>query len=182
MSSVLLASRNRKKLAELRSLLEPAGIELLAQGDLAIPEADEPFDTFIENALAKARHAARASGMPALADDSGLCVDALQGLPGVRSSRFALDHRAGAGDMANNALLLDRLASIDERGAAFVCVLVALRHVAKAHGMAEVARRAEVGEKSLFKSLSDTGNPTLETISKVLHAVGLRLSVTPAHA
>lgn len=127
---LLLASNNGKKLAELRSLLEPAGIELLAQGDLAIPEADEPFDTFIENALAKARHAARASGMPALADDSGLCVDALQGLPGVRSSRFALDHGAGAGDMANNALLLDRLASIDERGAAFVCVLVALRHAA----------------------------------------------------
>lgn len=127
---LLLASNNAKKLAELRALLEPAGVQLLAQGELAIPEAAEPFDTFLENALAKARHAARASGLPSLADDSGLCVDALQGLPGVRSSRFAQDHGMGQGDAANNALLLQRLAGVSDRAAAFVCVLVALRHEA----------------------------------------------------
>lgn len=128
MPRLLLASNNGKKLAELRALLEPAGVQLLAQGELSIPEAAEPFDTFLENALAKARHAARASGLPSLADDSGLCVEALQGLPGVRSSRFARDHGAGEGDAANNALLLQRLAGVSDRAAAFVCVLVALRH------------------------------------------------------
>jgi XTP/dITP diphosphohydrolase len=125
---LLLASNNAKKLVELRALLAPLGVELLAQGDLAIPEAAEPFETFVENALAKARHAARASGLPALADDSGLCVDALGGLPGVRSSRFARDAGAGEGDAANNALLLERLQGHADRGAAFVSVLVALRH------------------------------------------------------
>jgi XTP/dITP diphosphohydrolase len=125
---LLLASNNAKKLGELRALLTPLGVELLAQGELAIPEAEEPFDSFVENALAKARHAARASGLPALADDSGLCVDALAGLPGVRSARFALDHGAGEGDAANNRLLLQRLEGVGERGARFVCALVALRH------------------------------------------------------
>lgn len=127
---LLLASNNAKKLAELRDLLTPLGVELLAQGDLAIPEAAEPFETFIENALAKARHAARASGLPALADDSGLCVDALDGAPGVRSSRFAADAGLGQGDAANNRLLLGRLQGQTQRDAAFVCVLVALRHAA----------------------------------------------------
>lgn len=125
---LLLASNNAKKLIELRSLLQPLGVELLAQGELAIPEAEEPFGSFVENALAKARHAARASGLPALADDSGLSVDALGGLPGVRSTRYALDAGAGEGDAANNALLLQRLDGVAERGARFVCALVALRH------------------------------------------------------
>lgn len=125
---LLLASNNAKKLIELRSLLQPLGVELLAQGELAIPEAEEPFGSFVENALAKARHAARASGLPALADDSGLSVDALGGLPGVRSARYALDAGAGEGDAANNALLLQRLDGVAERGARFVCALVALRH------------------------------------------------------
>lgn len=128
MRRLLLASNNAKKLVELRSLLTPLGVELVAQGDLAIPEADEPFGSFVENALAKARHAARAAGLPALADDSGLCVDALGGLPGVRSARFARDAGAGDGDAANNALLLARLQGEPARGARFVCALVALRH------------------------------------------------------
>lgn len=125
---LLLASNNAKKLIELRSLLAPLGVELLAQGELAIPEAEEPFGSFVENALAKARHAARASGLPALADDSGLAVDALGGLPGVRSARYALDAGEGEGDAANNALLLKRLEGVTDRGARFVCALVALRH------------------------------------------------------
>lgn len=125
---LLLASNNAKKLIELRSLLAPLGVELLAQGELAIPEAEEPFGSFVENALAKARHAAHASGMPALADDSGLCVDALAGLPGVRSARYALDAGEGQGDAANNALLLQRMQGVADRGARFVCALVALRH------------------------------------------------------
>lgn len=128
MRQLLLASNNAKKLVELRSLLTPLGVELLAQGELAIPEAEEPFSSFVENALAKARHAARASGLPALADDSGLCVDALGGLPGVRSARFAVDAGEGEGDAANNRLLLKRLQGVDDRSARFVCALVALRH------------------------------------------------------
>ncbi|MBP8143759.1 MAG: non-canonical purine NTP pyrophosphatase [Inhella sp.] len=127
---LLLASNNAKKLTELRALLVPLGVELLAQGDLAIAEAAEPFDTFLENALAKARHAAHASGLPTLADDSGLCVDALGGEPGVRSSRFALDAGQGEGDADNNRWLLQRLHGQSQREAAFVCVLVALRHAA----------------------------------------------------
>ncbi len=128
MRQLLLASNNAKKLIELRALLAPLQVELLAQGALAIPEAEEPFGSFVENALAKARHAARASGLPSLADDSGLCVDALGGLPGVRSARYAEDAGMGAGDAANNALLLQRLDGVAERGARFVCALVALRH------------------------------------------------------
>jgi XTP/dITP diphosphohydrolase len=124
---LLLASNNAKKVHELRSLLQPIGVHLLAQGELAIPEADEPFETFVENALAKARHATRLSGLPALADDSGLCVDALGGLPGVRSARFAQDAGQGEGDVANNRYLLARLQGQMQRQARFVCALVALR-------------------------------------------------------
>ena len=95
-----------------------------------------------------------------------------------RDKSYAESLEASLTDPAEAAAYLEAVMELDDNAA----LLVALRHVAKAHGMAEVARRAEVGEKSLSKSLSDTGNPTLETISKVLHAVGLRLSVTPAHA
>lgn len=128
MKRLVLASNNAKKLIELRALLHPLGVVLQAQSALAIPEAAEPFHTFVENALAKARHAARHAAAPALADDSGLCVDALGGAPGVRSARFAQDAGAGAGDAANNALLLARLKGQADRSAAFVAVLVALRH------------------------------------------------------
>jgi len=128
---LLLASENRGKLLELRALTAPLRVRVEAQGDLGIAPAEEPYGTFLENALAKARHAARASGWPALADDSGLCCRALGGAPGVRSARFAADH-AGAGahscDAANNALLLQRLAGAGDRRAHYCCVVVALRH------------------------------------------------------
>lgn len=134
---LVLASNNAHKLDELRALLAPTGIELIAQGALQIPEADEPFATFLENALVKARHAARAANGPAIADDSGLCVDALQGRPGVDSAVFAgvvastsndRETRRQEQDRANNALLLQRLLGASDRRARFVCTLVALRH------------------------------------------------------
>ncbi|MCS7101273.1 MAG: non-canonical purine NTP pyrophosphatase, partial [Burkholderiaceae bacterium] len=123
---LVLASGNEGKLRELRALLAPAGIEVVAQSTLGIAGADEPHPTFVENALAKARHAARASGLPALADDSGLCCVALGGAPGVRSARFAGE---GASDADNNTELVRRLAPHADRRAHYVCVLVALAHV-----------------------------------------------------
>ena len=129
---LVLASNNAGKLAELRALFEPLGVQLVRQAELGIPEADEPHATFIENALAKARHAARLAGGAALADDSGLCVDALGGAPGVRSARYAQDLGEAHGDAANNAALLRQLAAIGataavDRSATFVCVLAAMR-------------------------------------------------------
>lgn len=124
---LVLASNNAKKLAELQALFAPLGIELVTQGSLGIPEAAEPFDSFVENALAKARHAARLSGLPALADDSGLSVDALGGAPGVRSARYAQDAGGDKTDAANNAHLLQALAGEADRCARFVCALVAVR-------------------------------------------------------
>jgi XTP/dITP diphosphohydrolase len=121
---LVLASDNRGKLAELRALLAPMGVQVEAQGALGIGPADEPHGTFVENALAKARHAARASGLPALADDSGLCCRALDGAPGVRSARFAGPQ---ATDEQNNALLVQRLAGQSDRHAHYHCVIVALR-------------------------------------------------------
>jgi XTP/dITP diphosphohydrolase len=121
----LLASNNDGKRKEFAALLEPIGISLISQGELAIPEAPEPYLTFLENALAKARHAARLSGLPSLADDSGLCVDALGGAPGVHSARYAGEPKS---DSRNNALLLERMAGIADRRAAFVCTLVLVRH------------------------------------------------------
>lgn len=132
---LVLASNNAKKLHELASLFGALPIELVTQGSLGIAEAEEPHLTFVENALAKARHAAQASGAPAIADDSGLCVDALGGAPGVASAHYARvqathadreTHRA-AQDAANNQLLLQRLAGQPDRRARFVCTLVALR-------------------------------------------------------
>ena len=124
---LVLASNNAKKLVELQALFAPLGIELVTQGSLGIPEAEEPFDTFVENALAKARHAARASGLPALADDSGLSVEALGGAPGVRSARYALDAGGAKSDAANNERLLREMAGMADRRARFVCALVAVR-------------------------------------------------------
>lgn len=124
---LVLASNNAKKLIELQALFAPLGIELVNQGSLGIPEAEEPYLTFVENALTKARHAARLSGLPALADDSGLSVDALDGAPGVRSARYALDAGGEKGDAANNERLLREMAGHDDRRARFVCALVAVR-------------------------------------------------------
>lgn len=125
---LVLASSNRGKLDELRELLAPAGYELIAQSEFGVEDADETASTFVENALLKARHAARITGLAALADDSGLLVDALDGAPGLRSARFAGDHGNSA---ANNALLLERLRDVspDRRSAHFYCVLVLLRGV-----------------------------------------------------
>lgn len=135
---LVLASNNAKKLKELGTLLAPAGVELVTQGSLGIAEADEPHHTFIENALAKARHAAAASGLPAIADDSGLCVDALGGQPGVQSAHYAaldpadIDSLAREPlrerqDAANNRRLLKALHGQANRRARFVCTLVAIR-------------------------------------------------------
>ena len=132
---LVLASNNRKKLIELQALLAPVGVELVTQGSLGVDEAEEPFHTFIENALAKARHAARHTGLAAIADDSGLCVDALGGAPGVISAHFAatmtrVTDREGhrrVQDAANNALLIERLHGIADRRARFVSMLVAVR-------------------------------------------------------
>lgn len=120
---VVLASGNRGKLAELGALLRDLGAELLPQSAFDVPPAPEDAPTFVENALAKARHVARATGLPALADDSGLIVGALGGAPGVRSARFAGTH---GDDAANNGLLLERLAGVADRRARFACVLVLL--------------------------------------------------------
>lgn len=126
---LVLASNNAKKLGELDGILAPLGWELIPQGELGVDEAEEPHVSFVENALAKARHAARATGLPALADDSGLCVDALGGMPGVQSARYA---QAAAGepksDARNNEKLLTMLGEGCNRSAHFVSVIVFLRH------------------------------------------------------
>jgi XTP/dITP diphosphohydrolase len=129
MTRVVLASGNAGKLAEFRQLLADSGLDIVAQSALAVPEVEETGLSFVENAILKARNAARHSGLPALADDSGLEVDALDGAPGIHSARFA---GTKAGDEANNRLLLERLRDVPEtrRGARFQCVLVYLRHAA----------------------------------------------------
>ncbi|MBP9714431.1 MAG: RdgB/HAM1 family non-canonical purine NTP pyrophosphatase [Sterolibacterium sp.] len=125
MNRLVLASNNAGKLREFAQLLAPLDIEVVPQAALNIPEAEEPHATFVENALAKARHASRISGLPALADDSGLCVAALDGAPGVHSARYAGEPKS---DARNNAQLLEMLADTTDRRAHFVCVLVLVRH------------------------------------------------------
>lgn len=128
LSRVVLASGNAGKLRELQALLAPTGIELLAQRALGVSDADEPFGTFVENALAKARHASAATGLPSIADDSGVCVPALGGAPGVRSARFAADLDGGPkDDAANNARLVRELAAHADRSAYYYCALVLVR-------------------------------------------------------
>jgi XTP/dITP diphosphohydrolase len=124
---IVLASGNAGKLAEMRQILACAGIDLVSQGELGIADVDETASTFVENALLKARHAARASGLPALGDDSGLCVDALNGAPGLVSARYAGRHGDSA---ANITKLLDALRNVPEaqRGAHFHCSIVLLAH------------------------------------------------------
>jgi XTP/dITP diphosphohydrolase len=122
---LVLASGNAGKLREFRRLLEPLGLTVIAQAELGVAEADEPHVTFIENALAKARHASAHCGLPALADDSGICVDALGGAPGVGSARYAGEPRS---DARNNAALVEALAGVADRRAHYYCVLVLVRH------------------------------------------------------
>ncbi|MDO9147174.1 MAG: non-canonical purine NTP pyrophosphatase [Hydrogenophaga sp.] len=124
---LVLASNNAGKLAELQALFAPLGVELVRQSDLRIPEAPEPHRTFVENALAKARHAARESGLPALADDAGLCVEAFGGLPGVDTAHYATQFGYAKGDDNNVRALLEQMAGQTDRRAALVSTLVALR-------------------------------------------------------
>jgi XTP/dITP diphosphohydrolase len=124
---LVLASNNKGKLAELQAMFARLGVDLIRQGDLNIPEAEEPYRTFVENALAKARNAARLSGLPALADDAGLCVDAFGGLPGVDTAFYAMQFGYDKGDDNNVKALLEQMANIDNRRAALVSTLVAVR-------------------------------------------------------
>ena len=125
LSRLVVASGNAGKLRELTALLDPLGVAAVAQDTLGVPEADEPHPTFIENALAKARNAARHTGLPALADDSGILADALGGEPGVHSARFAGEPRS---DERNNAKLVEMLRHAATRKAHYYCVIVLLRH------------------------------------------------------
>lgn len=123
--TVVLASNNAGKLAEFSSLLAPLGMALRKQSELGISEAEEPHATFVENALAKARHVAQLSGLPALADDSGICVPALGGAPGVLSARYAGEPKS---DARNNQKLIQDLSAHEDKSAYYYCVLVYLRH------------------------------------------------------
>ena len=128
LTQLVLASGNAGKLRELRALLEPRGFVVRAQSDWQVPEAEEPFDSFVENALAKARHASRCTGLPALADDSGLCLRALGGAPGVQSARYACaGPQSPRSDVENNRKLVQALIGVADREAWFVSVLVLVR-------------------------------------------------------
>jgi XTP/dITP diphosphohydrolase len=123
--TIVLASNNAGKLKEFAQLLAPLGFDLKPQGDFQVPEAEEPHQTFVENALAKARHASRLTGLPALADDSGICALALQGAPGVWSARYAGEPKS---DQRNNEKLVAELAKHEDKRAYYYCVLVFVRH------------------------------------------------------
>ena len=129
LKKLVLASGNPGKLGEIRALLAPLKIEVVSQGELGLAEADEPHFSFLENALAKARHASAASGLPALADDSGICVDALGGEPGVNSAYFAgTQGSREERDARNNAKLLEALSRESVKSAHYACVMVLVRH------------------------------------------------------
>jgi XTP/dITP diphosphohydrolase len=125
MNKLVLASNNPGKLREFQTMLAPLSITVVTQSELGIGEAEEPHCTFVENALAKARHASAASGLPALADDSGICVEALNGAPGVHSARYAGEPKS---DARNNQKLLQDMQGIENRRAHYYCVLVLVRH------------------------------------------------------
>ena len=139
---IVLASNNRGKLDELQRMLQPLGVELICQSDLGIPEAPEPHRTFVENALAKARHASSLSGLPALADDAGLCVDAFGGLPGVDTAYYATQFGYAKGDDNNVVALLEQMRDVANRRAAMVSTLVALRSAEDPEPLIAVGRAA----------------------------------------
>lgn len=150
MKKIVLASNNAGKLSELQEMFAPLGLELVRQGELAIPEAEEPHRTFLENALAKARHAARLSGLPAIADDAGLCVDAFGGLPGVDTAFYATQHGYPKGDDHNVTALLEQMKDIANRRAAMVSTLVALRSADDPEPLVAVGRvRGEITRERL---------------------------------
>ncbi len=150
--TLVLASNNRGKLAELQAMFAPLGVKLVCQADLGIGEAEEPHRTFVENALAKARHAARESGLPALADDAGLCVDAFGGLPGVDTAYYATQFGYPKGDDHNVRALLEQMQGVENRRAALVSTLVGLRSADDPEPLIAVGRavgeitRVPVGE------------------------------------
>jgi len=121
---IVLASNNQGKLKEFFQILSPLGIDLHSQAEFSVPEAEEPFSTFVENALTKARHASRLTGLPALADDSGICVNALHGAPGVLSARFAGEPKS---DVRNNQKLVSEIKNQTDKSAYYYCVLVLVR-------------------------------------------------------
>ena len=137
---IVLASNNPGKLVELQAMFAPLGFELITQGSLGIPEAPEPYHTFIENALAKARHAAQHSGLPAVADDAGLCVDAFGGLPGVQTAYYATQFGYPKNDDNNVRALLEQMAGIENRRAAMVSTLVAVRNAQDPEPLVAVGR------------------------------------------
>lgn len=149
---LVLASNNAGKLAELQPLLAPLGHELVRQSELGVGEAEEPFRTFVENALAKARHAAAVTGLPAIADDAGLCVAAFGGLPGVDTAYYATQFGYEKGDANNVRAILEQMADIDDRRAALVSTLVALRSADDPEPLIAVGRvageitRAPIGD------------------------------------
>ncbi len=124
---LVLASNNRGKLAELQAMLAPLGVELIAQATLGVGEAEEPFHTFVENAMAKARFASAHTGLPALADDAGLCVNAFGGLPGVQTAHYATQFGYEKSDANNVRALLEQMEGVQDRRAAMVSTLVAVR-------------------------------------------------------
>jgi len=128
LNSIVLASGNAGKLKEFSALLKPLGLSVIPQASLNISEAPEPHPTFVENALAKARHASALSGLPAIADDSGLCVRALNGAPGIFSARYAQSEQGVRSDLANNQKLVQTLHNVSDRCAWYVAVLVFLTH------------------------------------------------------
>ena len=148
---IVLASNNPGKLLELQAMFVPLGVDLVTQGSLGISEAAEPFHTFIENALAKARHAAQHSGLSAVADDAGLCVDAFGGLPGVQTAFYATRFGYAKGDDNNVRALLEQMQQVDQRRAAMVSTLVAVRSAQDPEPLVAVGRvvgeitRAPVG-------------------------------------
>ncbi len=149
---IVLASNNRGKLAELQAMFAPLGLTLVPQGELGVPEAEEPHRTFVENALAKARNAAAHTGLPAIADDAGLCVDAFGGLPGVDTAYYATQFGYPKGDDHNVRALLEQMAGQSNRRAALVSTLVALRSAQDPEPLIAVGRapgeitREPVGE------------------------------------
>lgn len=171
MNKLVIATGNAHKLQEISALLQPLGIEVVSQAAYNVSEAAEPHVTFIENALAKARHAARLTGLPALADDSGICVAALGGAPGVISAIYAGEPRS---DARNNEKLLEAMREVDDRRAHYHCALVLLRHAddpqpiiaeGQWHGVLLPAPRGEggFGYDPLF--LDTTLNQTVAEIS-----------------
>jgi XTP/dITP diphosphohydrolase len=137
---IVLASNNAGKLTELQAMFGPLGMTLVRQSELNIPEAEEPFKTFVENALAKARHAAQLSGLPAVADDAGLCVDAFGGLPGVDTAYYATQFGYAKGDDNNVKALLEQMDVVNNRRAALVSTLVAVRSAADPEPLIAVGR------------------------------------------